>query len=224
MSSCASKNRQTKKKIRFDTAVLIGFAILVAWIVFGIYLFMLDPFSYEWSRGEIGDFLNGLGGIALVIIGPTAWWQYVQLKDQKKLIYEEGVFRTFETLKPELENISVRIVAKAVKSHSAKSKLLENLSFNEMRQRYWDVDRTIFLRTMQKDHFKAFMEKCAQNNDQELIEALRRYRQMMHFLDDYIENSEISDSEFKGALQATEVFVTYKSLQKSETLSLAMNQ
>jgi len=222
MSSYVVKNHHTKKSKLPDKAVLIGFGILAAWVSFGTYLFMLDPFSYEWSRGEIGDFLKGLGGIALVIIGPTAWWQYIQLKDLKKQSYEEGVFRTFETLKPELENISVRVVGKAVKSHSTKSKLLENTSFNEMRQRYWDVDRTIFLRTMQKDHFKAFMEECVKNNNQELIEALRRYRQMMHFLDDYVENSEISDSEFKGALQATEVFVTYKSLQKSSLLSAAM--
>ena len=88
-------------------AFWFGFLVFIIWVMIGVFLFTMEPFQFSWSRGEIGDFLNGLGGIALVIIGPTALYQYSQLKEQMNQNYEEGVFRTFETLKPELSNLLI---------------------------------------------------------------------------------------------------------------------
>lgn len=75
-------------------ALHIGVAIFLVWVAFGVFLFLyLEPFNYEWSRGEVGDFLNGLGGLALILVGPTAVWQYMQLKKQQKQSYEEGTVK-----------------------------------------------------------------------------------------------------------------------------------
>ena len=212
------------KKFFLDKAFLVGVILFIAWVGIGVYLFAMDPFEYSWSRGEVGDFLNGLGGIALVIIGPTALWQYVQLKEQQKQAYEEGVFRTFETLKPELENISVRVVAKSVKKLPDVSKILEGEQFEDLRDLFWRVDRTVFLRTMQKKEFIGYLEKCVLEGDEDVKESLGRFGGMMLFLNNYVDReNEYIEQDFKQALQSTEVFTTYNRLRSSNAISGAMH-
>ena len=212
------------KKFFLDKAFLVGVILFIAWVGIGVYLFAMDPFEYSWSRCEVGDFLNGLGGIALVIIGPTALWQYVQLKEQQKQAYEEGVFRTFETLKPELENISVRVVAKSVKKLPDVSKILEGEQFEDLRDRFWRVDRTVFLRTMQKKEFIGYLEKCVLEGDEDVKESLGRFGGMMLFLNNYVDReNEYIEQDFKQALQSTEVFTTYNRLRSSNAISGAMH-
>ena len=200
-------------------AFWFGFLVFIIWSMIGVFLFTLEPFQFSWSRGEIGDFLNGLGGIALVIIGPTALYQYSQLKEQMNQNYEEGVFRTFETLKPELENVSVRIVAKAIPSKNEKSRLLDDESFELLRTRFWDYDRTVFLRTIAKPNFIEFLETKVKQGDTDLIDAIKRFGSMMLFLHEYVEKeNQHADHTFRSALKATEVFITFNLLRNSSIL------
>lgn len=205
-------------------AFWLGLFVFVIWVIFGVYLFAMEPFQFSWTRGEIGDFLNGLGGIALVIIGPTALYQYSQLKEQMNQNYEEGVFRTFETLKPELENISVRIVAKAMISKTEKSTLLDGESFEDLRARFWEYDRTVFLRTIAKAEFVEFLEGKIVEGDSDLVNAIKRFGSMMYFLDEYVEKgNHNADNAFRSALKATEVFITFKVLQNNSTVERFLN-
>lgn len=205
-------------------AFWLGLFVFVIWVIFGVYLFAMEPFQFSWARGEIGDFLNGLGGIALVIIGPTALYQYSQLKEQMNQNYEEGVFRTFETLKPELENISVRIVAKAMISKTEKSTLLDGESFEDLRARFWEYDRTVFLRTIAKADFVEFLEGKIAEGDSDLVNAIKRFGSMMYFLDEYVEKgNHNADNAFRSALKATEVFITFKVLQNNSTVERFLN-
>ena len=201
-------------------AFWLGLLVFIVWVIFGIFLFTIDPFQFSWTRGEIGDFLNGLGGVALVIIGPTALYQYSQLKEQMNQSYEESVFRTFEALKPELENTSVRIVGKAIISKSEKSDLLDGKTFEDLCTRYWEFDRTVFLRTMCKPDFVAFLEAKVNAGDREVIDATERFGKMMLFLSEYVDKgNKYADNSFRKALKATEVFTTFEILKKSATLS-----
>ena len=205
-------------------AFWLGLFVFVIWVIFGVYLFAMEPFQFSWTRGEIGDFLNGLGGIALVIIGPTALYQYSQLKEQMNQNYEEGVFRTFETLKPELENISVRIVAKAIISKTEKSSLLDGESFEDLRVRFWEYDRTVFLRIIAKAEFVEFLEGKIVEEDNDLVNAIKRFGSMMYFLDEYVEKGNYNaDNSFRSALKATEVFITFKVLQNNAKLEQFLN-
>ena len=201
-------------------AFLVGFAFFLIWLGLGIYLFFgIDPFEFSWSRGEIGDFLNGLGGIALIIIGPTAFWQYNQLKEQQKQNFEEGVFRTFETLTPELQNISIRIVAKLFTEKNEKTEIFEDESFNDWKDKYWAIDRTVFLRALQKKGFIKLVEKKISEKDDDLCQALHRFGSMMHFLEGYFtESDDYIEKDFKIALQSTEVFITYYKLKESKVI------
>lgn len=201
-------------------AFLLGFVLFISWVAFGVYLFSMEPFQFSWTRGEIGDFLNGLGGIALIIIGPTALYQYSQLKEQMNQNYEEGVFRTFEALKPELENTSARIVAKAIISKTNKTDLLDGETFEDLRVRFWEVDRTVFLRTMSKPDFVSFLEAKVNAGDREVLDAMERFGKMMLFLSEYVDKgNQHADNSFRKALKATEVFTTFETLQRSVTLS-----
>ena len=206
-------------------AFWFGVMIFIIWVMIGVYLFTMEPFQFSWSRGEIGDFLNGLGGIALVIIGPTALYQYSQLKEQMNQNYEEGVFRTFETLKPELENLSVRIVAKAVTSKTEKSSLLDDESFEQLRRRFWDFDRTVFLRAIAKPDFIEFLETKVKRGDTDLIDAIQRFGSMMLFLHEYVEKEKPHvDLTFRSALKATEVFITFNHLKNSTIINEIFNR
>ena len=201
-------------------AFYAGFVFFLIWLGLGIYLFFgIEPFDYSWSRGEIGDFLNGLGGIALIIIGPTAFWQYTQLKEQQKQNFEEGVFRTFETLTPELQNISVRIAAKLISKKNEKTELFEDESFNDWKDKYWATDRTIFLRALQKEEFIKIIENKIKEEDDDLCRALERFGSMMNFLEGYFtESNDYIEKDFKIALQSTEVFISYYKLNESKVI------
>jgi hypothetical protein len=65
-----------KSKLFYEVEIKLSIFIFILWVSLGIWLFTLEPFNYSWSRGEIGDFLNGLAAISLIFIGPTALWQY----------------------------------------------------------------------------------------------------------------------------------------------------
>lgn len=200
-------------------AFWFGLIIFIVWVIIGVFLFTMEPFQFSWSRGEIGDFLNGLGGIALVIIGPTALYQYSQLKEQMNQNYEEGVFRTFETLKPELENLSARIVAKAFTSKTEISSLLDDESFEQLRRKFWDYDRTVFLRAIAKPDFIEFLETEVKRGDTELIDAIHRFGSMMLFLHEYVEKEKPhADLTFRSALKATEVFITFNHLKNNTVI------
>ena len=200
-------------------AFKLSLLVFILWIIFGVYLFTIDPFNLSWARGEIGDFLNGLGGIALLIIGPTALYQYSQLKEQMNQNYEEGVFRTFEALKPELENTSVRMVAKALISKTDKFDLLDGETFEDLRKRFWEVDRTVFLRTLSKPDFVTLLEAKINAGDREVEAAMERFGKMMLFLSEYVDKgNQQADNSFRKALKSTEVFITFETLKGSVTL------
>lgn len=201
-------------------ALHIGIAVFIVWVAVGVFLFFyLEPYNYEWSRGEVGDFLNGLGGLALILVGPTAVWQYMQLKEQQKQSYEEGVLRIFETLKPELENLSIRIYAKAIGVKSFALPGHEGENFETLRERFWNFDRTVFLRQLQKPAIISAVEDRIKSNDEELGDALIRFMEMMGFLSNYIATTDQHvESDFKAALKATEVFQTYSILIESKEI------
>jgi predicted DNA-binding protein YlxM (UPF0122 family) len=205
-----------KSKLFAEVEIKLSILIFVSWISLGVWLFTIEPFNYSWSRGEIGDFLNGLAAISLIFIGPTALWQYRQLKEQQAQSYEEGVFRTFEMLKPELANLSVRIVAKTIDKKEQKYEYLDDFSFEEIKDKF-SSDKTCFLRIIQKEKFLLHLEDKLLNAEidkkRELRKALKRYLDMMEFLDHYLNKSNDAN-EFCFALRATEVFQTYKSLKK----------
>ena len=205
-----------KSKLFKEIEIKLSIIIFISWISLGAWLFTIEPFNYSWSRGEIGDFLNGLAAISLIFIGPTALWQYRQLKEQQTQSYEEGVFRTFEMLKPELANLSVRIVAKAIEDKNKKYEYLDNLSFEEIKTKF-SSDKTCFLRIIQKDkflkHLKERMTLKQTDEEPKFGEALERYLNMMKFLDHYL-NKNNEANEFSLALRATEVFQAYECLKK----------
>lgn len=198
------------KNISNIGSIIFSGLVFVLWIMLGIWLFSIEPFDYSWSRGEIGDFLNGLAAISLIFIGPTAMWQYKQLQSQQVQNYEEGVFRTFEMLKPELENLSVRIVAKTIKKADKKELFLENESFNCLLNKY-KFDKTCFMRVIQKPIFLREMSNVLKDENHDFITSILRFRNMMDFLNNYVEEKG-SQNDFKKALQSTELFLTYKSL------------
>ena len=204
-----------KSKLFGEVEIKLSVIIFVLWISLGVWLFTIEPFNYSWSRGEIGDFLNGLAAISLIFIGPTALWQYRQLKEQQAQSYEEGVFRTFEMLKPELANLSVRIVAKTIDEKEQKYEFLDNLSFEEVKEKF-SSDKTCFLRVIQKEKFLVRLENkmlsAEMDKKVELQNTLNRYLKMMEFLDHYLNKSD-NANEFCFALRATEVFQAYESLK-----------
>lgn len=206
-----------KSKLFGEVEIKLSIIIFVLWISLGLWLFTIEPFNYSWSRGEIGDFLNGLAAISLIFIGPTALWQYRQLKEQQVQSYEEGVFRTFEMLKPELANLSVRIVAKTVDNREQKYEFLDSQSFEEIKEKF-SLDKTCFLRIIQKEKFLVHLENkllgAEMDEKVELQNALNRYLKMMKFLDHYLNKSDDAN-EFCFALRSTEVFQTYESLKNT---------
>lgn len=206
-----------KSKLFGEVEIKLSIIIFVLWISLGVWLFTIEPFNYSWSRGEIGDFLNGLAAISLIFIGPTALWQYRQLKEQQAQSYEEGVFRTFEMLKPELANLSVRIVAKTVDNNEQKYEFLDYQSFDEIKEKF-TLDKTCFLRIIQKEKFLVHLENevlgAEIDKKVELQNALNRYLKMMEFLDHYLNKSDDAN-EFCFALRSTEVFQTYESLKNT---------
>ncbi len=208
---------QVVKKLA-QWALPIGLIVVVGWVGFGFFLFLyIEPYNYAWSRGEVGDFLSGLGGFALILVGPTAAWQYMQLKEQQKQNHEAGALKIFETLKPELENLSVRIFAKSLGVKGFSLPDLEGETFESLRKRFWDFDRTLFLRQLQKEAVIREIEIRLESGDKELIEAVARFRKMMIFLESYVSKTDAYlEDDFKAALKSTEVFQAYEVLSKSK--------
>jgi hypothetical protein len=129
-------------------------------------------------------------------------------------------------LKPELSNLSVRIVAKTAGSKSEQYEYLGNVSFEESKQKFSN-DKTCFLRIIQKEAFLTHLEYQLHSNEideaAELKKTLKRYFNMMKFLDHYLNKSDDAN-EFCLALRATEVFQTYECLKNRTTLSNLLNE
>jgi len=182
----------------------------------------MEPYNFAWSRGELGDFLSGLGGFALILVGPTAAFQYMQLKEQQKQSHEAGALKIFETLKPELENLSVRIFAKGMGVKGFSLPHLEGETFQSLRQRFWEFDRTLFFRQLQKEAVIREIEIRFESGDTELIEAVVRFKNMMAFLESYVSKTDTYlEDDFKTALKSTEVFQAYGVLSKSRVCAIA---
>ena len=170
--------------------------LVVLWLAWGLYIFSIDN-SFSWARGEAGDFVGGgIGAISVIFI---AWALVLQIT-QNRDVFEAGVFRTFEVLKPELENLSVRIIAKTS---------LAADEFDEMYEKYSKRgDRTVFLREMQK---KSLSFANVSDTEVELKDAMERYKAIMVILVIALKKTEKNyDDDFAKAIQSTEVYQAYK--------------
>lgn len=190
--------------------IIIGIFLSLAWIVWGVLIFFSDSISinYVWARGELGDYFGGgLGGISVLFIVYTVWLQIGQIDEQQKETYEAGVFRIFQALKPELEGLSARIVSKAIKAGLVTED--PNEPFSGMLQTFSEIDRTVFLRALQKSKYSNPIKVGHENAD--LKEAIERYKNIMDLLDKSLAKTVTKqDDDFARALKATEVYVTYE--------------
>ncbi|MDA8654092.1 hypothetical protein N9M50_03045 [Alphaproteobacteria bacterium] len=186
--------------------IAIGISFSVAWISWGALIFFGDH-SYEWARGEAGDFIGGgVGAFSIIFIAYALYLQVIQNQD----VFEAGVFRIYETLKPELEGLSVRIIAKTMGN---------NDEFDSMYSKYREGDKTVFLREMQKANL-SFRDLDKANL--ELYEAMNRFRKIMFLLEGALKRTRaISDEDFSEALNATEIFITYRTCFNSRDKSIS---
>jgi hypothetical protein len=184
-------NKANISFVLFWFSVGLGFA----WIAWFCYLFFGNH-THSWARGEAGDFLGGgLGAISVIFI---AYALFLQIK-QNQDVFEAGVFRTFETLKPELEGLSVRIISKTFEGRD---------TFDEMFEKYRKGDRTVFLREMQK---KSEEILSVSKTNLELKDAMERYKKMMVLLDSALKKTEKNDDgDFSEAIKQTEVYRAYE--------------
>lgn len=186
----------------------IGFTMAVGWIVYGINIFYnLDAFDYPWGRGELGDFLGGgISGVSVLFIIYTVWLQIKQIGSQQNETFEAGVFRVFQTLKPELEGLSVRIISKAIK---ANPQLEKQEQFSNMLDKYHGKDRTVFLRAMQKSEYIHTIQ--SNHNDVALIDAIDRFESIMKLINNSLNRTkENADDDFAEAIKATEIYKAYE--------------
>lgn len=189
-----------------NVVTIIGLSLGLAWVFWGIQLFFSSSsFDYGWSRGELGDFFGGgVGAISVLFIVYTVWLQIGQINAQQDETFEAGVFRIFEALKPELEGLSARIVSKALKGKIVS----EDEPFNEMLGKYRSGDRTVFLRALQKTKFSNAIR--LDHDDEDLKEAIDRYKNIMELLDKSLaETVANDDDDFLRAIKSTEIYVTY---------------
>ena len=122
-------------------------------------------------------------------------------------------------MKPELENLSIRIIAKAIKSQTEPLDIFENETFIEWKKRYWEADKTIFLRAMQKNTFLNEVSIQVTMKNEELLSSLKRFFHMMNFLENYLDRQTgLVDEDFIKALKSTEVFVTYEVLKENDSV------
>ena len=187
----------------------IGLISLV-WISTFVYLFFFvtDITNFSWTRGEIGDFIGGgLGGIAVLLLIFTSWIQVKHLENQEKDLKEAGVFRTFQALKPEIENVSARIVSKIIKE-----KLVNDTEkdFDEMLKKFLNGDRTVFLRAIKKKDYCEIIIKT--NNPPEVMKSCNRFRSLMNVV--YNEIKDKPEEDFSKAIKATEIFQVYDIFSK----------
>ena len=192
------------------TLILFGIFLCLAWVVVGFKIFFSDsiPLNYAWARGELGDYFGGgLGGISVLFIVATVWLQIGQIDAQRNESFEAGVFRIFQALKPELEGLSARIVSKSIKAGLLSED--PNEPFSEMLQTFRTVDRTVFLRALQKPKYSDVIRDGHENTD--LMDAIERYKNIMDLLDKSLtETVTKNDDDFARAIKATEVYVTYE--------------
>jgi hypothetical protein len=187
------------------TRTILGFG----WLIYGYSIFF-DPlaFDYGWARGELGDYIGGLGGISVLFIVYTLWKQVGQINSQQNESYEAGVFRIFEALKPELEGLSVRIVSKLLKAKIVSEDGEE--PFIEMLKKYRGGDRTVFLRALQKSKYCHAIR--LNHEDEELVKSINRFKNIMALLDKSLKETVINDDDdgdFSRAIKSTEIYATY---------------
>jgi hypothetical protein len=202
------------KSISGNIVVAICLILSLIWISWGILIFFYQPSDYEWSRGEIGDFVGGgLGGIAVFAIIYTLWIQIKQIKVQQDQIknqqnetFEAGVFRIFEGLKPEVEGLSVRIISKVLKANLVKASLKD---FETMLEKYHTKDRTVFLRTMQKSEYCMVIKQG--QADKDLNIAITRFLKIMKLLKNSLnQTTNKTDRDFAEAIKSTEIYQTFE--------------
>lgn len=180
---------------------LSSLLLCLGWSIWGIILFS----QQTWSIGELGDFFGGgLGGFAILAILYTAKIQADQLRLQQLDTDEAGVLRTFETLKPELEGLSMRIVSKLAK---AKLVGLTSSDFDTMAKKYReDGDRTVFLRFIRRMR----LDNLRNVTDPEAREAIDRFSLMMKLIESALNKIEDEKSEerddFCEAIRSTELY------------------
>lgn len=169
-----------KKRIGIDL-IKFTWLICISWCAWGFYLFWggLAPDS-AWSIGELGDFFGGgLGGLAIIALLYTASLQSKQLEKQRVDMEETGLLRTYETLRPEAEGLSMRIISKLVK---AKLVGITTLQFNEMAEKFrLHGDRTVFLRALKKGEVRCIIAQP--DLDPDLRETIKRFEQILRSLD-----------------------------------------
>ena len=177
----------------YKTILSSTIILTVIWILITIYFFyFIDETGYTWSRGEIGDFIGGgLGGIALIIIIFTSYLQGQDLR-------EAGIFRSFQALSPEAENVSVRIISKIIKAKLVND---SEKDFDLMLKKFRDGDRSVFLRAMKDDIYSNIIH--ASKNNKDIEDACKRFENLVNVVYKNIENK---DDDFSKAIRATEVF------------------
>lgn len=175
--------------------------LCLGWSAWGVILFS----QHTWAIGELGDFFGGgLGGFAIVAILYTAKIQADQLRIQRLDFDEAGVLRTFETLKPELEGLSMRIVSKLSK---AKVVGLTASEFNSMAKKFReDEDRTVFLRFMRRMQ----LTNLRNVTDPDASDAIKRFLLMMTLIEVALTKIEREKSvkydDFCEAIRSTELY------------------
>ena len=188
---------------------IIGLITFV-WVSIFVYLFFFvtDITNFTWTRGEIGDFIGGgLGGTAVFLLIYTSWIQLKHLKNQEKDLKEASIFRTFQALKPEAENITARIVSKIIKE-----KLVNDTQkdFDEMLRKFRNGDRTVFLRTILKEKYNRIVIK--NDNPLEVSKSCARFKNLINVV--YNEIKDRPEDDFSKAILATEVFQVFRVFQK----------
>ena len=154
----------------YKTILSSTIILTVIWILITIYFFyFIDETGYTWSRGEIGDFIGGgLGGIALIIIIFTSYLQGQDLR-------EAGIFRSFQALSPEAENVSVRIISKIIKAKLVND---SEKDFDLMLKKFRDGDRSVFLRAMKEDIYSNIIH--ASKNNKDIEDACKRFENLVN--------------------------------------------
>ena len=210
------------------------FSIALLWCAYGVWLFFINPgaISERWTAGELGDFFGGgLGGLAIIGLVYTTWVssrqfglhqkqyqaQAQQLEMQRHDMAEAGVLRVYQTLKPELEGISIRIISKLMKAGLIE---FRRQDFDKHAEKFRAGDRTVFLRHIQKLGVNTDFIK-SDTPSQEIADAqhaVQRFIEMMAVLDGSLSTMERHPSrvheDFCRGLKGTEIFKCYRSLKQ----------
>ena len=139
--------------------------------------------------------------------------QIEQFNSQQNESFESGVFRIFQALKPEVEGLSVRIISKAYKAKIISD---DDESFCDLLKKYQGGEKTVFLRTMQKDRCcNAICSSLEKKESEELLKTMKRFANIMKLLRSSIKKTaDNSDDDFANAIKATEIYSTYKKYEK----------